>query len=59
MVKTGSSIVVRREGEKKGRGKINNLRNQEKQISEATSGSEVGMQIGGVKVEEGDVLEVC
>ena len=55
----GASVVVKRDEQKKGVGKITSLKNQQKDIQQAEKGTEVGIQFGGsVKLEEQDIIEV-
>lgn len=57
-VRSNSSVVVKREGEEKGKGKVSSLKNDQKDISSAEEGREVGIQFnGGVKIEPQDVIE--
>ena len=59
VVKMGASVVVKRDEQKKGVGKITSLKNQQKDIQQAEQGTEVGIQFSGsVKLEEQDVIEV-
>lgn len=59
IVKMGASVVVKRDEQKKGVGKITSLKNQQKDIQQAEQGAEVGIQFSGsTKLEEQDIIEV-